>query len=146
MKRSTIIFILVLLSLFQCKAPDPVSEQEVLAVLEKWRQSFLKKDAVQLEQVLDDTWVYSGNIDGTRSTKKQAIHELENAEYSFLDISYFDVTVDLFDQVAIIRGKERMTILGSSSDTTIVQLSFTDVYQKKQGVVKAISTHSSLLE
>ena len=143
--RGLIIPITSLFILVQCASPEMVTEEEVLNVLETWRQSYLKRDTVLLTRVLDDQWIYSGSIDGTLSTKPQAIKELSEADYRFLDIYYYDMKVHVFDNIGIIRGKEKMTILGAAGDTTLVKLSFTDVYIKTGGITKAISTHSSPL-
>ena len=122
---------------------DTISEQEALDLLHKWTDAYLTGNAEPLKEILDDTWIYSGSPDGKTSDKKSTIEEFSNADYGFGDISYQDLEVKLYGDVAVVRGSERMLIVGSSNDTTTLRLRFTDVYQKKNGLVKAISTHSS---
>ena len=153
--KHTIIFSLLLITLFSCKnheaaksetsaAVEQITEKEALDLLHKWTQAYLNGDAGVLDEVLDESWVYSGSADGSVSDKASTIEEFSNADYSFGDISYQNLAVRLYGDVAVVRGSETMEIVGSSGlDTTLLQLRFTDVYQKKDGQVRAIATHSS---
>lgn len=124
-----------------------ITEQEALDLLHTWTKAYLEGNSVRLNDVIDDSWLYSGSADGSTSNKAQTIEEFSKADYSFDDITYEDLDVRLYEDVAVVRGKERMVILGSSKqDTTILSLRFTDVYQKKDGKIRAISTHSSPIE
>ena len=116
---------------------EKITEEEALELLHTWT----------LNNVLDDSWLYSGSADGSTSSKTSTIEEFRNADYFFEDISYQNLDVRLYGDIAVVRGKERMVILGSSKqDTTVINLRFTDVYQKKDGKVRAIATHSSPIE
>ncbi len=126
---------------------EKITEEEALELLHTWTNAYLKGDAEPLKEVLDESWVYSGSSDGSTSDKQATIEEFSNADYFFEDITYENLDVRLFGDIAVVRGMESMVILGSSKqDTTILSLRFTDVYQKKDGKVKAISTHSSPIE
>lgn len=131
----------------ETKNIEEISEDEALELLHTWTNAYLKGDVEPLREVLGESWVYSGSPDGSTSDKQATIEEFSNADYSFEDITYENLDVRLFGDIAVVRGKERMVILGSSKqDTTILSLRFTDVYQKKDGKIKAISTHSSPIE
>ncbi len=126
---------------------EQITEDEALGLLHTWTDAYLKGNAEKLNDILDDTWQYSGSADGSTSNKEQTIDEFSQADYSFDAIDYEDVEVKLYGDVAVVRGKETMVILGSSKlDTTILSLRFTDVYQKKDGEIRAIATHSSPME
>ena len=157
--KKAIFFLTLVLTIGSCKNPDAIkkdieqgtdiekiTKEESLHLLHTWTDAYLKKDLTLLSQVLDDTWVYSGSSDGKTSDKKSTINEFGNANYTFDDITYQDITVQLYDDVAVVRGAEEMVIVGELGDTTKVRLRFTDVYQKKNGVLKAISTHSSSID
>ena len=123
---------------------DKISEQEALDLLHRWTDAYLSGDATPLDDILDETWIYSGSEDGNVTGKSAAIEEFSNADYKFHEISYDDLNVHVYQDIAVLRGSERMVILGNTgSDTTVLRLRFTDVYQKKDGKVKAIATHSS---
>ncbi|MCL6267794.1 nuclear transport factor 2 family protein [Flagellimonas myxillae] len=126
---------------------DEITKEEALDLLHTWTNAYLKGDAGPLIEVLDDSWVYSGSGDGSTSNKIATIDEFSTADYSFDEIKYHDLDVQLYGDVAVVRGWEKMVILGSDKqDTTILKLRFTDVYQKKEGKVRAIATHSSPME
>lgn len=126
---------------------DVITKKEALYVLHKWTNAYLTNNPNTLDEVLDDTWVYSGPSNGVTLDKKTTIEGLIKADYTYNQITFQDLEVDLYQDMAIVRGSEKMVILGSfGQDTTTLRLRFTDVYQKKNGVVKAISTHSSPIE
>ncbi|MEX0313145.1 MAG: nuclear transport factor 2 family protein [Allomuricauda sp.] len=156
MKR--ILFFLVLIVVFSsCKQTDKpkveqeiteeITKEEALQLLHSWTEAYLNGNAEPLKDILDDSWVYSGSSGGNTSTKIAAIDEFSQADYSFDEIKYHDLDVKLYGNVAVVRGWERMVILsGDKQDTTQLKLRFTDVYQKKEGKVRAISTHSSPMD
>ncbi|WP_147415915.1 nuclear transport factor 2 family protein [Ulvibacterium marinum] len=123
---------------------DKITEEEALGLLHQWTDAYLAGDATPLHEILDESWVYSGSSNGQVSDKNATIAEFANADYTFQDIVYEGLDVRLYDDVAVVRGSERMVIVGNSGkDTTKLALRFTDVYQKKDGKIKAIATHSS---
>jgi|GEM_PF-3021597 len=123
---------------------DQITEEEALDLLHEWTAAYLAGDADALDGVLDETWIYSGSEDGSTSDKAATIKEFSNADYTFSEITYDNVEVRLYGDIAVVRGSEKMVIVGGSGeDTTRLGLRFTDVYQKSEGKVKAIATHSS---
>ncbi|NAY92201.1 DUF4440 domain-containing protein [Muricauda sp. JGD-17] len=126
---------------------NTITKEEALELLHNWTDAYLEGDSERLKTLLDDTWIYSGSIDGSTSNKSTTITEFESADYSFDEIKYQNLDVRLFDDIAVVRGLETMVILGSSKqDTTKLRLRFTDVYRKTNGEVRAIATHSSPVE
>ncbi|RDY59282.1 nuclear transport factor 2 family protein [Flagellimonas nanhaiensis] len=131
----------------EVETEEKITEEEALELLHDWTDAYLKGNADRLNDVLDDTWEYSGSSDGSTSSKTATIEEFRSADYSFGEITYENLDVRLYGDVAVVRGSERMTILDSSKqDTTVLRLRFTDVYQKKDGNIKAIATHSSPID
>jgi hypothetical protein len=123
---------------------EKITEEEALNLLHKWTNAYLSGDVAPLNEVLDESWIYSGSSNGKVSDKAATIEEFSNADYKFQDISYEQLDVQLYDDVAVVRGSETMVIIGNSGkDTTKLKLRFTDVYQKQDGKIRAISTHSS---
>ena len=129
------------------KTVDKITEEEALDLLHTWTNAYLQADVAQLSEVLDDSWVYSGSGDGSTSNKIATIQEFSQADYTFHEIKYYDLDVQLYEDIAVLRGWERMVILGADKqDTTELKLRFTDVYRKKEGMIKAIATHSSPMD
>ncbi|WP_422349021.1 nuclear transport factor 2 family protein [Flagellimonas sp.] len=131
----------------ELETEDKITEEEALDLLHTWTNAYLGGDAAPLIEVLDDTWEYSGSSDGKTTNKIATIDEFSQADYSFDEIEYHDLKVKLYDNIAVVRGWERMVILGADKqDTTILKLRFTDVYRKQEGKVRAIATHSSPMD
>ncbi|WP_421801331.1 nuclear transport factor 2 family protein [Flagellimonas sp.] len=153
MKKAIFLLSLVL-TMGSCENKEPASkdvnqitEDEAKKLLHQWTDAYLTNNPEPLNHLLDDSWMYSGSSDGSLSDKKSTIDEFSNADYSFGEITYDNLDVRLYDDIAIMRGTEKMLIIGSSGkDTTEVHLRFTDVYQKRNGEIKAISTHSSPID
>ncbi len=126
---------------------ETITEKEALDLLHRWTEAYLQGDADALENILDDSWLYSGSADGKTTNKRATIEEFSSADYKFEDITYENLEVDLYGAIAVVRGSETMVIVGNSGmDSTQLSLRFTDVYQKKDGVIRAISTHSSPID
>ncbi|AWX45828.1 hypothetical protein HME9304_02858 [Flagellimonas maritima] len=154
MKKTTILLLMAILSV-SCKNKNgihqeqkgdvvKITEEEALNLLHTWTNAYLAGDVNSLNEVLDNSWAYSGSADGKVSDKTTTIEEFSNADYTFHNISYDDLSTHIYGDIAIVRGKESMVIVGSSGeDTTKLRLRFTDVYQKIDGKIRAISTHSS---
>jgi hypothetical protein len=121
-----------------------ISKEEVLQTLNSWKDAYLLNRTAPLYDILDDSWIYSGSSDGSVATKAEAIEEFNTKDYHFADIIYSNLDVVCYDDIAIIRGTEELVIVNNTNlDTAIINLRFTDVYQKKNNKIKAISTHSS---
>ena len=72
------------------------------------------------------------------------IEELKTAGYYYSEIIYSDLQTRVYDDIAIITGKEKLVIVDKkTTDSVTIHLRFTDVYKSFDGKVKAISTHSS---
>lgn len=126
---------------------EKITKEEASHLLYKWTNAYLTGNVTPLHDILDKSWIYSGSPNGQTSDKAATIEEFSNADYKFQEIKYEGVDIQLYNDIAIIRGSEKMVIVGNSGkDTTIVKLRFTDVYEKKNGKIKAIATHSSPIE
>ncbi|MEQ9297912.1 MAG: nuclear transport factor 2 family protein [Cyclobacteriaceae bacterium] len=144
--RNLYISILVIALFMSCNySKNIITESDINKLMSRWEEAYKTKDVRVMEEILDDSWVYSGNKDGTTSNKSTTMDELQNADYRFLSMTFDDLNIDYYDDVAIIRAKERLTLQLANGDTVEFQLRFTDVYQKQNGITRAISTHSSPL-
>lgn len=149
----SLISLITLIITFSCKNEpnqaqasmvDKINKEEALNLLHQWTDAYLTGNAARLEEVLDESWIYAGSANGKTTTKAATIEEFANADYKFQNITYKDLDVRLYDDIAIVRGAETMVITDESGNNPVtLRLRFTDVYQKKEGIVRAISTHSS---
>lgn len=120
-----------------------ITKDDVAQLLKNWQVAFATKDTDLLAQVLDDNWVYSGGADGKTSGKKDSITQLQNADYTVTNMEFSDFSVRYYGNIAIVTAKEKLHIKGLDGKVSYVNLRFTDVYRKVNGVTRAISTHSS---
>ncbi|WP_170147976.1 nuclear transport factor 2 family protein [Marinoscillum furvescens] len=111
--------------------------------MNKWEKAYIHKDTSLLAEVLHDKYLYAGNADGSRTTKEQVINELYSSDYQILKVVFEELDIQCFGSTAIVRGNELIYLLLASGDTLQVPLSFTDVYQKNNGMTRALATHSS---
>ncbi|TRY33426.1 YybH family protein [Aliiglaciecola sp. M165] len=122
---------------------NTITQEDVTQLLQNWKVAFATKDSKLLAQILDDSWVYSGGADGQTSGKEDSLNELANSDYRVTDIEFSDLVIRYYDDIAIVTAKEKLHILGADGALSFVNLRFTDVYRKQDGVTRAISTHSS---
>ncbi len=123
-----------------------ITEQDVLTVLERWEEAYKTRDTEVMEEILDDQWFYAGSGDGSLSSKKATIEELRTADYQFLSMDLNDLDINYFSDIAVVRGRELLSMRLANGDTLRLKLRFTDVYKKTGGITRAISTHSSPVE
>lgn len=122
---------------------EQINKGEVEQMLTNWKQAFVNKDFQLLESILDKNFLYSGSNDGKLTTKTQMVDNLKNDKSNILPPEYFDIVIKYFEDIAIVRAKETLRFIGEKGDTINIKLSFTDVYQKKNGKILTLSTHSS---
>ncbi|MTI20697.1 nuclear transport factor 2 family protein [Fulvivirga sp. RKSG066] len=146
------IYLTFVLALFGCshssmelEKSTHITENDVKELMKKWELAYQQRDTVLFREVLDDSYQYSGNVDGTSVDKHGMINELATAGYTFLSINFTDFSIDYYEDIAIIRGREAINLL-IDQDTATFHLRFTDVYQKRNGKTQAIATHSSPIE
>ncbi|MEM8900465.1 MAG: nuclear transport factor 2 family protein [Bacteroidota bacterium] len=120
-----------------------ITQEEVDALLKKWERAIIEKDPELFAEVLDDEYIYSGGGDGSTVSKEAMLAEITNDESEFISQELFDVQTSFYEDIVIVRGWEIITLIPKGGEQVEVKLRFTDVYRKKDGVLKALSTHSS---
>lgn len=120
-----------------------ITQEEVDALLKKWERAIIEKDPDLFDEVLDDEYIYSGGGDGSTVSKEGMLAEIANDESEFISQELFDVQSSFYEDMVIVRGWEIITLVPKGGEQIEIKLRFTDVYRKKDGVLKALSTHSS---
>ena len=121
---------------------EQITKAEVHETLLRWAQAMLDNRLEPQQQLLDDTWMYSGSDDGMTTSKEKALGNFKRGETSLKGVAFEDTIVRIYGDVAIVTGKEELLFV-EKNDTNRVYLRFTDVFRKKDGKVTALSTHSS---
>ncbi len=146
MKKPLFFIALFCLANAACKTnseTDKINRTDVDNLLAKWEQAFYKKDTSLLSQVLHTNYIYSGNADGSISDKKAVMNNLSVDNSQLLAQDLYDLNVQYYSNIAIVRGWENLKIKTDVGDTINIKLRFTDVYKKENGNTEALSTHSS---
>lgn len=147
--KKIVLSVLVVFFLFGCskrtKENEQINKEEVEQMLSNWKQAFANKDYQLLESILDEGFLYSGSNDGSLTNKEQMVENLKNDSSNILPPEYYDIVIKYFDDIAIVKAKETLKFIGEKGDTLKIKLSFTDIYQKKNGKILTLSTHSSLI-
>ena len=158
MKQLTLGLLLITLVGCQQKAPqttpqtpttpqlESISKEECMALLDRWEEAMMEKDSVKLKSVLHPSYYYAGSPDGSLANRQAMMEWVAGDPGQLLSQQFNDMDIQIYQNVAIVRGWEIMTALTAEGDTTKYKLRFTDVYQKENGVVQALSTHSSPMD
>lgn len=117
-------------------------EQEVLAVLHRWKMGYINRDATEVENILADNWTYAGGADGRLGNKKGAVEGTKNSKAEWLAVEFKNLITRKIGDVVIISGQEVLKIR-ENGQVNDGHLRFTDVFQKIDGQWQAVSTHSS---
>ncbi len=129
------------------QAEDTVTEKEALKLLYDWREAYLTRSYQPLDQIMHDDWQYAGSAHGKTTNKIDAINGFKSADFDYTSITYDNLEVSIYGNTAVVRGTEELILVGhADKKETVVNLRFTDVYYKEDGVLRAIATHTSPIE
>ncbi len=131
------------------RSMDKITEADVYELIDSWKNAMFDGDREALDQVLDEQWLYAGGSDGTTADKKQALADFgkDDGSTKMLALNISKAVVRTYDDIAIITAVEEFVSVNvKTQDTLKSYLRFTDVYQKKNGKVVALTTHSSPID
>src|ERR1700722_7788213 len=154
MKRSIPIILFVAatvsLALGQTGAPQAKAKVANQAALEaefrkienQWAEADKNKDAVALGRLLADDWIFLSPL-GTE-TKAQHLAGLKSGGDKLESITFIDMKVRLFDNIAVITGHEHEKSTSNGKDSSGDYL-WTDVFVKRQGHWLAVNSQDTPL-
>ncbi len=121
------------------------AKREVAAADAAINQAMLAGDVKRLESLLDETFVRTFR-DGTRQTRREALEEVASGRLKFTKLETTDVTVDLYGDAAVVRGKslrQRSAVPGGKADEAPFGLFYTTTFINRGGAWKAVAMHAS---
>jgi ketosteroid isomerase-like protein len=129
------------------RLPIPAEEvrKEVAAAEAAFHQAMLAGDVKRLESLLDETFVRTFR-DGSRQTRREALEELGSGRLKFTKLETSGVTVDVYGDAAVVRGKslrQRSAVPGAEADAAPFEFFYTMTLVNKGGAWKAVAMHSS---
>ncbi len=119
--------------------------KEVAAAEAAIHQATLAGDVKRLESLLDETFVRTLR-DGSRQTRREALEELGSGRLKFTRLETSGVTVDVYGDAAVVRGKslrQRSAVPGAEPDAAPFEFFYTMTLVNKGGTWKAVAMHSS---
>lgn len=125
---------------------ESITQEECMALLDRWEAAMMEKDSTKLKSVLHPSYYYAGSPDGSLADRQGMMEWVATDPSQLLSQDFKDMDIQIYQNVAIVRGWEIMRMRSPEGDTSEFKLRFTDVYQKKDGVVQALSTHSSPMD
>jgi len=120
-------------------------KKEVAAAEAAFHQAMLAGDVKRLESLLDETFVRTFR-DGSRQTRREALEELGSGRLKFKRLETSGVTVDVYGDAAVVRGKslrQRSAVPGAEADAAPFEFFYTMTLVNKGGAWKAVAMHSS---
>ena len=121
------------------------AKKEVAAAHAAFQQATLAGDVKKLESLLDETFVRTFR-DGSRQTRREAIEEVASGRLKFTKLETSDVTVDVYGDAAVVRGKslrQRSAAPGAEPDAAPFELFYTLTLVNKGGAWKIVAMHAS---
>jgi len=119
--------------------------REVAAAEAAFHQAMLAGDVKRLESLLDETFVRTFR-DGSRQTRREALEELGSGRLKFTRLETSGVTVDVYGDAAVVRGKslrQRSAVPGAEADTAPFEFFYTMTLVNRGGAWKVVALHSS---
>ena len=120
-------------------------KKDVAAAEAAFHQAMLAGDVKKLESLLDETFVRTFR-DGSRQTRREALEELGSGRLKFTRLETSGVTVDVYGDAAVVRGKslrQRSAVPGAEADSSPFEFFYTLTLVNKGGMWKAVAMHSS---
>jgi ketosteroid isomerase-like protein len=120
-------------------------KKEVAAAEATIHQAMLAGDVKRLEALLDETFVRMFR-DGSRQTRREMLEELGSGRLKFTRLETSGVTVDVYGDAAVVRGKslrQRAAVPGAEADAAPFEFFYTMTLVNRGGTWKAVAMHSS---
>jgi uncharacterized protein (TIGR02246 family) len=130
------------------KNPPPVAqtsedEQAVRAVLDSWLKALERGDTAALKQIIAEDYLITVS-DGRILNREEDLAPIVAGRLQFLSAKTDSVRIRVFGNAAIVTGVGAYTVKMGDKPVAIRER-FTDVYIKRDGVWKPVSSHSTPL-
>jgi hypothetical protein len=121
------------------------ARKEVAATEAAYQEAMLAGDAKKLESLLDETFTRTFH-DGTRQSRREALAELASGELKFTRLQTSDVTIDVYGDAAVVRGKslrQLAAVPGAAADAEPFALFYTMTLVNRDGRWKIVAVQAS---
>jgi ketosteroid isomerase-like protein len=105
-------------------------EAEFRKIENQWAEADKNKDAAALARLLSDAWIFLGPLGP--ETKAQHLAGLKSGADKLESITFIDMKVRVFENVAVVTGREHEKSTSNGKDSSGDYL-WTDVFVKRSG-------------
>ena len=147
MKRIALILLLALAatSLAFGQMPAKATDEQVITKMENdWAAALVKADMAFISNIEAPEYMFSAP-DGSLSNKTQSDAMISSGAVKIASFKIDDLQVRIFGDTAVVHGLETEKSSYEGKDTS-GQYRFTDVFVKRNGTWKAVTTHASKVE
>jgi hypothetical protein len=119
-------------------------EEQLLTIQQQLARAWVERDRSFIERVLAPEWSVT-QADGTIRSRASVLHDAFVARTMFIESMVVDdVTVTLFGDTAIVRGRTQATgVVGDQRGSA--RLRFTDTFIRRGGQWQAVASHATTL-
>lgn len=141
MRRSFVFFSLLCISFITELSAQNKIEQQILDLSKKKFDWLIHKNADSLALVLDNDLRYV-HSNGWSETKQEVLDDLLSGKLNYIAIDIHTAQVRFYEQTAIVNGTGKFQVTMNGNPLTI-ELSYTEVYVKRQGKWLLASRHAN---
>ena len=127
----------------QVLSPGSADEQALLQLERDWTAAWLKQDAAALDGILADGFIE--NKQGQFTKKAQILADMKAGIYKVEFSEVSDMRAVVFGDQAVVNGISSVKGLVRGKDTT-EKLRWTDIYEKRDGRWRAVSSYMADVE
>lgn len=133
------LFVLSALIAIAAGGKDDKVEQEIMKIERQWMDASVKADTAMLDKIEADDYIIIDPT-GTISTKEEDMKNVKSGDLKFTSMEILRSKVRSYGDTAVLTGKAHIKGNYKSDDIT-GDYAFTDVFVKKGGQWKAVSSH-----
>lgn len=141
MRRSFVFFSLLCISFITELSAQNKIEQQILDLSKKKFDWLIHKNVDSLALVLDNDLRYV-HSNGWSETKQEVLDDLLSGKLNYIAIDIHTAQVRFYEQTAIVNGTGKFQVTMNGNPLTI-ELSYTEVYVKRQGKWLLASRHAN---
>jgi ketosteroid isomerase-like protein len=114
-------------------------EQEIMKIERQWIDASVKGDIAALDKIEADDYIVI-DPSGTISTKAEDMKNIKSGDLKFDSMEIFDSKVRVYGNAAVVTAKTHIKAKYKTEDIS-GDYSSTDVFVKKDGKWRAVSSH-----
>ena len=123
---------------------DDADIRRLTEIQQELASAWIARDRATIERLIAPDWIVT-HVEGQRLTRADVFRDMFDSDATRIESTAVDeIAVRLFGDAAVVTG--RTHAVGTQSGTAFdVQLRFTDVFVRRDGVWQAVASHATLI-